>query len=100
MCSDPTSSPRWQPRSACGDLFTCLPEQLAIPVGRLLPERLRNHTNAGTSAQIAAIRVFWPPQTELLLSMRRIVLSSLKILVSAALLYLTLRKVDFHELAS
>jgi glycosyltransferase 2 family protein len=32
--------------------------------------------------------------------MRRIVLSSLKILVSAALLYLTLRKVDFHELAS
>ena len=32
--------------------------------------------------------------------MRRIVLSSLKILVSAALLYLALRKVDFHELAS
>lgn len=32
--------------------------------------------------------------------MRRIVLSSLKILVSAALLYLALRKVDFHEFAS
>ena len=32
--------------------------------------------------------------------MRRILLSSLKILVSAALLYLALRKVDFHELAS
>jgi glycosyltransferase 2 family protein len=32
--------------------------------------------------------------------MRRIVISSLKILVSAALLYLALRKVDFHELAS
>ena len=32
--------------------------------------------------------------------MRRFVLSSLKILVSAALLYLALRKVDFHELAS
>lgn len=32
--------------------------------------------------------------------MRRIVLSTLKILVSAALLYLALRKVDFHELAS
>ena len=32
--------------------------------------------------------------------MRRIVVSSLKILVSAALLYLALRKVDFHELAS
>ena len=32
--------------------------------------------------------------------MRRILLSALKILVSAALLYLALRKVDFHELAS
>jgi uncharacterized membrane protein YbhN (UPF0104 family) len=32
--------------------------------------------------------------------MRRILLSSLKILISAALLYLALRKVDFHELAS
>lgn len=32
--------------------------------------------------------------------MRRIVLSLLKILVSAGLLYLALRKVDFHELAS
>lgn len=32
--------------------------------------------------------------------MRRIVLSSLKILVSAALLYLALRKVDFRELGS
>jgi hypothetical protein len=32
--------------------------------------------------------------------MRRILLSSLKILVSAALLYLALRKVDFHDLAS
>src|SRR5215471_10084280 len=32
--------------------------------------------------------------------MRRLLLSSLKILVSAALLYLALRKVDFHDLAS
>jgi uncharacterized membrane protein YbhN (UPF0104 family) len=32
--------------------------------------------------------------------MRRILLSSLKILISAALLYLALRKVDFRELAS
>ena len=32
--------------------------------------------------------------------MRRILLLSLKILVSGALLYLALRKVDFHELAS
>ena len=32
--------------------------------------------------------------------MRRIVLSSLKLLVSAALLYLALRKTDFHDLAS
>lgn len=32
--------------------------------------------------------------------MRRILLSALKILVSAALLYLALRKVDFHDLAS
>jgi glycosyltransferase 2 family protein len=32
--------------------------------------------------------------------MRRILLSSLKILISAALLYLALRKVDFQELAS
>ena len=32
--------------------------------------------------------------------MRRILLLSLKIIVSAALLYLALRKVDFHELAS
>ncbi len=32
--------------------------------------------------------------------MRRIVISSLKILVSAGLLYLALRKVDFHEFAS
>lgn len=32
--------------------------------------------------------------------MRRILLSSLKIIVSAALLYLALGKVDFHELAS
>lgn len=32
--------------------------------------------------------------------MRRIVFSSLKILVSAGLLYLALRKIDFHELAS
>jgi uncharacterized membrane protein YbhN (UPF0104 family) len=32
--------------------------------------------------------------------MRRILISTLKILVSAALLYLALRKVDFHDLAS
>ena len=32
--------------------------------------------------------------------MRRILLSALKILISAALLYLALRKVDFYELAS
>jgi glycosyltransferase 2 family protein len=32
--------------------------------------------------------------------MRRILFSTLKVLVSAALLYLALRKVDFHELAS
>jgi glycosyltransferase 2 family protein len=32
--------------------------------------------------------------------MRRILISTLKILVSAGLLYLALRKVDFHELAS
>src|SRR5262245_15205404 len=32
--------------------------------------------------------------------MRRILISSLKVIVSAALLYLALRKVDFHDLAS
>ena len=32
--------------------------------------------------------------------MRRILLSALKILISAALLYLALRKVDLYELAS
>ena len=32
--------------------------------------------------------------------MRRILLAALKILISAALLYLALRKVDFYELAS
>src|SRR4030081_4095960 len=32
--------------------------------------------------------------------MRRFLLSALKILISAALLYLALRKVDFYELAS
>lgn len=32
--------------------------------------------------------------------MRRILISTLKVLVSAALLYLALRKVDFHDLAS
>src|SRR5215470_7573571 len=28
-------------------LFTCRPGHLAIPVGRLLPEGLQNHTKAG-----------------------------------------------------
>src|SRR5437899_7235600 len=52
------------------------------------------------SAQISAVRVFGPLKPPQFLSMRRIVISSLKIIVSAALLYLALRKVDFHELAS
>src|SRR6185436_11755369 len=45
-------------------------------------------------------RAFDTPQNQRPPTMRRILLSALKILVSAALLYLALRKVDFHELAS
>src|SRR5207253_4362952 len=81
-------------------LFTRRSDYLAIPVGRLLPERLRNHTKAGKfSADRRGPRP-WPLKPTLFPPMRRIAISSLKILVSAGLLYLALRKVDFHELAS
>jgi hypothetical protein len=57
-----------------------------------LPDRPENHTKASN----CAIYPFLKPSTG---EMRRILLSTLKILVSAALLYRALRKVNLAELA-
>jgi uncharacterized membrane protein YbhN (UPF0104 family) len=65
-----------------------------------LPERLRNHTKAGKFSADRRVRVLAYSNRFQFPAMRRIVVSALKILISAALLYLALRKVDFHELAS
>jgi glycosyltransferase 2 family protein len=67
-----------------------------------LPDGPQNHTKADEIQRAAAGSRFFDPFSNLKSAhhMRRILLSALKILISAALLYLALRKVDFYELAS
>jgi uncharacterized membrane protein YbhN (UPF0104 family) len=64
-----------------------------------LPDPPENHTKAASSARRAGFALFTPSQTRTG-EMRRILLSTLKIVVSAALLYFSLRKIDLAELAS
>jgi uncharacterized membrane protein YbhN (UPF0104 family) len=71
------------------------------PVARLLPDRLQNHTKADVIERAAAeSRLVFPSQTDKHGAMRRILFSTIKILISAALLYIALRKVNLADLAS
>jgi uncharacterized membrane protein YbhN (UPF0104 family) len=67
-----------------------------------LPALLQNHTKAAQSGARRPDSVHWQPFPELTSAgdMRKILLSTIKVLISAALLYLALRKVSFSELAS
>jgi glycosyltransferase 2 family protein len=67
-----------------------------------LPDRLQNHTKADAIQRAAAGSRLFGTLLELASAdnMRRILLSTIKILVSAALLYLALRKANFSDLAS
>jgi len=63
-----------------------------MPIMRLLPDRLYTHTKARIAPS--------PETTSRAGEMRQILLSALKIAISAALLYFALRKVDLADLAS
>jgi uncharacterized membrane protein YbhN (UPF0104 family) len=77
------------------------PCTLLFRLPRLLPQRPQNHTQAGEIRTRPLAVAFWViPLRRRMRTMRRFLLLSFKILVSTALLYLALRKVDFHELAS
>src|SRR6201996_4129954 len=65
----------------------------------VLPYRLENHTKTARSAGPRCFDIF-PWTTPSTGEMRQILLSALKILISLALLYLALRKVNLLELAS
>ena len=84
-------------------LFTRRPAGAAIPrqpaIARTAPKPYQGGQNPARGPLGPRVLVI-PLKQSKTRTMRRILLSSLKILVSAALLYLALRKVDFHELAS
>jgi uncharacterized membrane protein YbhN (UPF0104 family) len=71
----------------------------AIPGLAVLPYQPENHTKAARSAGTRCFDLF-PQTTPSAGEMRQILLSALKILISLALLYLALRKVNLSELAS
>jgi hypothetical protein len=67
-----------------------------------LQDQLLNHTKAPeSSAQVGVAPFLWLPSGLANAGeMRRILLSAIKIVVSAALLYFALRKINFADLAS
>jgi uncharacterized membrane protein YbhN (UPF0104 family) len=67
------------------------------PFAGLLPDRRQNHTKADEVRRGRRICLSFGLSAD---DMRRILLSAVKILISAALLYFALRKVSFYDLAS
>ena len=71
------------------------------PFAGLLPDRCQDHTKAEQSpARPSDLRIYALSNLTSANDMRRILVPTLKILISAALLYLALRKVSFYDLVS
>src|SRR4051794_14879258 len=87
-------------RTPCPGLFSRRHEGAAIPVCTLLPDRRQKHTKTDKVRNDRRICVSSLSNLTSADDMRRILLSALKILVSAALLYFALRKINFYDLAS
>src|SRR4051812_30581744 len=89
MAQVPSVAPRWPlyPSYRGGRNTDC----------GLLPDRHQDHTKSGAALDR---RSLWPLQPTSAHDMRRILLTAVKILISAALLYLALRKVNLSDLVS